>query len=254
MLRRFSQANVDIAFIDEGQGRPILLIHGFGSNHSVNWIGPGWVDALVRAGRRVIALDNRGHGASSKLYDPSDYHSATMADDALALLDHLAIQRCAVMGYSMGARISAHLALAAPDRLTALILGGLGIHLVDGAGLPTSIADAMLAPTLDDVTDPMGRTFRAFADQTGADRLALAACIRGSRQTLSRAEVAAIDTPTLIAVGTRDTIAGSSHELAALMPNAVALDIPGKDHNPAVGDKVFKQGALAFLATHEESD
>jgi pimeloyl-ACP methyl ester carboxylesterase len=254
MLQRFSHGDVEIAFIDEGQGRPILLIHGFGSNHSVNWVGSGWVDTLVKAGRRVVALDNRGHGASTKLYQPSNYHSATMAGDALALLDHLAIPRCAVMGYSMGARISAHLALAAPDRLTALIMGGLGIHLIDGAGLPTTIADAMLAPSVEDVTDAMGRTFRVFADHTGADRLALAACIRGSRQTLSRAEVAAIETPALIAVGTRDTIAGSAPDLAVLMPNAVALDIPGKDHNPAVGDKVFKHGALAFLAAHEEAD
>jgi len=153
------------------------------------------------------------------------------------------------MGYSMGARISAFLALARPELVRALILGGLGIHLVDGVGLPTTIADAMEAETLADVTDAMGRTFRAFADQTKADRRALAACIRGSRQTLSVAEVARILQPTLIAIGTRDKIAGSARELAALMPDARVLDIEGRDHNPAVGDKQFKQGVLAFLET-----
>lgn len=251
MTRRFDHDGVEIAFLDEGQGRPILLIHGFASNHQVNWVGTGWVDMLVRAGRRVIALDNRGHGLSTKLYDPADYHTHRMAEDALALLDHLGIETAAVMGYSMGARISAHLALAAPARLSAMILGGLGIHLVDGVGLPTTIAAAMEAQSLADVTDPMGRTFRAFADQTGADKAALAACIRGSRQTLTRDEVGGIRVPTLIAVGTRDRIAGSAADLAALMPNAVALDIPDKDHNPAVGDRHFKQGALAFLSAHE---
>jgi pimeloyl-ACP methyl ester carboxylesterase len=251
VTRRFDHGGVELAFMEQGQGRPILLIHGFASNHQVNWVGTGWVDTLARAGRRVIALDNRGHGLSTKLYDPADYHTLRMAEDALALLDHLGIEHAAVMGYSMGARIAAHVAMMAPSRLSALILGGLGIHLVDGAGLPTTIAAAMEAPSLADVADPMGRTFRAFADQTGADRAALAACIRGSRQTLSREEVGSIRVPTLIAVGTRDRIAGSAHDLAALMPNAVALDIPDKDHNPAVGDKHFKAGVLAFLSTHE---
>jgi pimeloyl-ACP methyl ester carboxylesterase len=128
------------------------------------------------------------------------------------------------------------------------IFGGLGIHLVDGAGLPPSIADAMEAPTLADVDDAFGRMFRAFAEQTKSDFKALAACIRGSRQTLTREEVAKIGAPVLIAVGTKDFVAGSAHELAALIPNARVLDIPGRDHMLAVGDKVFKEGVLKFLA------
>jgi pimeloyl-ACP methyl ester carboxylesterase len=82
---------------------------------------------------------------------------------------------------------------------------------------------------------------------TRSDLKALAACIRGSRQTLSREEVARIATPALIAVGTADVIAGSAHELAALMRQARALDIPGRDHMLAVGDKVFKAGVVQFL-------
>ena len=74
--------------------------------------------------------------------------------------------------------------------------------------------------------------------------------MRGSRQTVSRAEVVRIAAPTLIGVGTKDSVAGSAQELAALMPNAVALDIPGRDHMLAVGDKVFKAGVLAFLEAH----
>ena len=92
------------------------------------------------------------------------------------------------------------------------------MHLVDGVGLPESIAEALEAPSLADVADPQGRTFRAFADQTQSDRRALAACIRGSRQTLTREQAAAIAAPMLIAVGTKDAIAGSAEELAALMP------------------------------------
>jgi pimeloyl-ACP methyl ester carboxylesterase len=119
---------------------------------------------------------------------------------------------------------------------------------VRGVGLPLGIADAMEAPSLDQLTDPTQRLFRAFAEQTKSDLAALAACIRGSRQTLTEEEVGSIAAPTLIAVGTADTVAGSAQELAALMPRARALDIPGRDHNLAVGDKIHRQGVLAFLA------
>jgi pimeloyl-ACP methyl ester carboxylesterase len=149
----------------------------------------------VRAGRRAIALDNRGHGASSKLYDPAAYHSAMMAEDVRALLDQLGLTRADVIGYSMGARITAFLALKHPDRVRAAVLGGLGIHLVEGVGLPDSIAMALEAPSLSDVTDPTAYLFRAFAEQTKSDLHALAACIRGSRETLSRAEVGHIAVP-----------------------------------------------------------
>ncbi len=252
MLKTFSSDGVQIAYIDvpsEGtdRGEPILLIHGFASNHRINWVNPRWVQTLTRAGRRVVALDNRGHGASQKLYAPADYRSDLMARDAVNLLGRLAIERADVMGYSMGARIAAFLALGRPDLVRSLILGGLGDRLVHGVGLPVKIADAMEAPSLDDLTDPMQRMFRAFADQTKSDLKALAACIRGSRQTVSEKGMATIAAPTLVAVGTRDEVAGDPHKLAAMMPTAEALDIPGRDHNLAVGDKVYKGGVLAFL-------
>ena len=246
-MPRFRHGSVEVAFLDEGEGDAVLLVHGFDSTKEVNWVNPGWVATLTRAGRRVIALDNRGHGQSTKLYEPAAYHTDRMAEDARALLDHLAIARADLMGYSMGARIVAFVAMQAPERVRAIILGGLGSRLVDGVGLPESIAQALEAPALDLVTDPQGRTFRAFAEQTGSDLKALAACIRGSRQTLTREQVAAIPTPILVAVGTKDSVAGSAHALAALNPAATALDIPGRDHMLAVGDRVFKSGVLEFL-------
>src|SRR5262249_49699024 len=133
------------------------------------------------------------------------------------------------------------------DRVRSAILGGLGIRLVEGVGLPESIAEALEAPSLADVRDSQGRLFRGFAEQTRSDLRALAACIRGTRQTLSREEVARIALPVLIAVGTKDQVAGSGPALAPLIPGARALDIPGRDHMLAVGDKVFKAGVLEFL-------
>jgi pimeloyl-ACP methyl ester carboxylesterase len=243
----FKNGDVEIAYLDEGEGEPIVLIHGFASTKEVNWVQPGWVSALNRAGRRIVALDNRGHGASSKLYDPAAYHSAAMAGDVRALLDYLQIGRADIMGYSMGARVAAFLAVKHAERVRSAIFGGLGVRLVEGVGLPESIAEALEAPSLRDVHDPTGHVFRAFAEQTKSDLRALAACIRGSRQTLTREEVGAIRAPVLVAVGTKDLVAGSAQGLAALIPGAQALNIPNRDHMLAVGDKVYKAGVIDFL-------
>ncbi|MCF8477471.1 MAG: alpha/beta hydrolase [Pseudolabrys sp.] len=247
----FTHDGVEISFLDEGadlpHAEPMVLVHGFASNKETNWVNPGWVSTLTRAGRRVIALDNRGHGQSGKPHNSDAYHSETMADDVRALLDHLSIDRADVMGYSMGARITAYLTVKHPGRVRSAILGGLGVRLVSGVGLPESIADALEAPSLSTVTDPMGRVFRAFAEQTKSDLTALAACIRGSRQVLSREQVGAIGIPVLVAVGTKDDVAGSPEELAALIPGAEALLIPDRDHMLAVGDKTYKAGVLDFL-------
>ena len=248
MNSSFQHGTVEIAFLDEGEGEPIVLVHGFASSKEVNWVQPGWVATLTKAGRRVIALDNRGHGQSAKLYDPAEYHTSRMAEDVRALMDHLGISRADVMGYSMGARITAFLARDHADRVRSATLGGLGMSLVEGAGLPERIADALEEPDIANVTGEQARLFRAFAEQTKSDRRALAACIRGSRQTLTRGEAVSIRVPMLIAVGTKDTIAGSAEGLAALIPDARAVSIPERDHMLAVGDRVFKAAVLAFLA------
>jgi pimeloyl-ACP methyl ester carboxylesterase len=244
----FHNGAVEIAYLDEGEGDPILLVHGFASSKNVNWIYPTWVSELKKNGRRVIAFDNRGHGESGKLYDAADYEIATMAGDISALMDHLKIARADVMGYSLGSRMTAVLALQAPQRLRSAILGGIGIGLIEGGGPGENVAEALEAPSLEDVTDPVGRTFRAFADQTRSDRRALAACLRGSRRLMTREEAAAIKVPVLIAVGTADEIAGSAQALGKVIPGAEVLDIPNRDHMRAVGDKVYKTGVLEFLS------
>lgn len=246
-LKQFFRNGLSLAFLEEGKGPPVLLIHGFASNHSVNWVGTGWVKALTGAGRRVIAIDNRGHGKSAAVYNKAAYTTDIMAADALALLDHLKIERAVVMGYSMGARISAFLALAAPHRVEGLVLSGLAANLIRGVGGAAAIADALKAPSAASVTDPTGRAFRVFADQTGSDRAALAACIMASRQTLSEADAARIAVPTLVVAGENDPIAGPVAPLADLIPGAKPVTLPGRDHMSAVGDKGHKEAVLAFL-------
>ena len=247
-MPNFHNGAVEIAYLDEGEGDPILLVHGFASTAKVNWVYPTWVSELRKSGRRVIALDNRGHGDSEKLYDAQAYEIPTMAGDVTALMDHLQIERADIMGYSLGARMAAWLALRQPHRLRSAIFGGIGMALIEGGGPGENVAEALEAPSLDEVTDPVGRTFRAFADQTRSDRRALAACLRGSRRLMTREEAAGIAVPVLIAVGTSDEIAGSAQALGKIIPGAEVLDIPNRDHMRTVGDKVYKTGALRFLS------
>jgi pimeloyl-ACP methyl ester carboxylesterase len=172
-----------------------------------------------------------------------------MAEDAIRLLDHLNIDRVDVMGYSMGARIAAFLAFAHPDRVRSIVFGGLGINMVRGMVGSGPLAAALEAPRLEDVTNDTARSFRVFAEQTNSDLRALAACMRGPREKVPREKLAELAAPVLVAVGSRDVIGGSGAALTELMPNAQFLDIKGRDHMKAVGDKQFKQGVLAFLAS-----
>jgi pimeloyl-ACP methyl ester carboxylesterase len=250
----FYSDGLELSYLDEGDGRAVLLIHGFASNKAVNWTYPSWVDTLTKAGRRVVAIDNRGHGESAKLYDPEAYRLSLMADDACRLLDHLEIERADVMGYSMGARIATMVALKTPNRVRSLILGGMAYGLVTGMTDSVPIAEALEAKSLAEVADPTGRAFRQFAEQTKSDLKALASCMRAVRRPFTEEELGTIVVPTLIAVGTRDLIAGSPHALAKLMPHAEVLEIPGRDHMVAVGDRVFKTGVVRFLSERDGPD
>ena len=245
----FHHGEVEIAYLDEGAGEPIVLVHGFASNKEVNWVNPGWVTTLTGAGRRAIALDNRGHGASSKLYDPAAYHSATMAEDVRALLDHLGIERADVMGYSMGARIAAFLAVNHPARVRsrrprrARHPPGGGRRLA-GRTSPRRWRRRR-SPT--SATRPAACSAR-FAEQTKSD-------LQGARRLHPRHRArpcAASRSP--VSACRCWSRSGPKTKWPALRKNwprsfrARARSIfPNRDHMLAVGDKVFKAGVLDFL-------
>ena len=247
MSEKFNSDGVEIAYQQWGEGKPILLIHGFASNVNVNWRDTGWVVALTDAGYRVIAIDNRGHGESEKLYDKSLYLAPMMAEDARRLLDHLKIEQTAVMGYSMGARISAFLTMHNPARVACVVFGGMASNLVHGVGGAEAIAQALLAPTLADVTDREARGFRIFADSTKADKQALAACIMSSRVKIKAEALGAIQSPALVVAGELDDVAGSVDRLVAMLPNARGVTLPKRNHMNAVGDGGYKAAVLSFL-------
>jgi pimeloyl-ACP methyl ester carboxylesterase len=246
-MQKFNSAGVEIAYEIWGQGPPVLLIHGFASNRHVNWLGTGWVKTLNDAGHQVIAIDNRGHGESQKLYDPEQYSAPMMAEDAYGLLEHLNIERADVVGYSMGARISAFLAMAHPTRIRRAVFAGLASRMITGVGGSEAIALAMEAETVADIVDRGARGFRIFADSTKSDRRALAACIRSSRVKIKAEALAEIMVPVLVVAGALDEVAGNVAELVAVIPGAKGVELPGRNHMNAVGDKSFKDAVVAFL-------
>jgi pimeloyl-ACP methyl ester carboxylesterase len=246
-MQKFNSAGVEIAFSDEGQGAPILLIHGFASNSRVNWQATGWTKTLLGAGYRVICIDNRGHGESEKLYDPEVYSAAIMAEDAGRLLDHLDIKQAAVMGYSMGARISAFLTMQHPEKVSRVVFAGLAERMVLGVPGGEAISDGLLADDVRDVTDLGARSFRIFAENTKSDLKALAACIRSSRVKIKAEALAKISCPVLVVAGSEDTVSGPVQPLVDMIAGAKGLTLPNRNHMNAVGDVGYKKAVLAFL-------
>ena len=249
-MPEFSSAGIGIAYEVHGEGKPSLLIHGFASSGKINWIDTGWVETLMGAGYQPITFDNRGHGASRKLYDTKLYYAHEMAEDARRLLEHLKIERAPVMGYSMGARIAAFLMLNHPDRVSVGLWGGMGVNLTTGLEDSEEIIEGLTAESLEQVKGRSARQFRIFADHNKADRAALAACMVNSREPMSADDIRKITAPVLVAVGSEDEMAGSAQALADLLPQGEAFTIERRDHMRATGDKAFKAAALEFLARH----
>ncbi len=250
----FSNSGVEIAFDDLAPQGPVertmVLVHGYASNRKEGWRRTGWYAALERRGVRCIALDQRGHGESAKLHDPEAYGRDHLASDVIALLDELGLQRVDLFGYSMGARTALAAALAAPDRFSNLILGGVGEKLLEprSPGSSTdSMAQAMLAEDPETITHPMLRSFRHFADEQGEDRRALAAFVQATNAPLEPEALAALQTPTLVVPGARDTGAGDPDGLANAFANGRGITVVGCDHFSAIPHALTKAAVFDFL-------
>jgi pimeloyl-ACP methyl ester carboxylesterase len=245
----FDSDGVSIAYDDLGprDAAAVVLVHGFASNRGEMWRRLGWYGAFERKGRRLIAFDCRGHGESGKPHAAEAYTSGKMVGDATALMDHLGVARADLIGYSMGARIALSCALARPDRIDHLVLGGVGSRLFDPPPAGHPMAAAMEADDPSIIAEPMLKSFRAFANEQGEDRLALAACARGMDFALSRETVSAVRSPCLVVAGARDALAGDPQGLAAVIPGARAVTLPGCDHFSAIPHALFKAAVFDFL-------
>jgi pimeloyl-ACP methyl ester carboxylesterase len=249
-MAQFTSDGLALAYDEFGPAdarKAIVLVHGFSSNRYENWKRMGWYDAIVAKGLRGFALDCRGHGESAKPHNPARYDREAMAKDVFTLMDHAGVERAHLLGFSMGAHIALAAALADRGRIDHLVVAGVGGKIFEPGREPDAMAQAMEALSPDDISDPMLKSFRHFADEQKEDRLALAACSRGPRSTITREALMAIHRPTLVIAGARDQLAGPPQGLADSIPGAKAVAIPGCDHFSMIAHGLFKASVFDFF-------
>lgn len=241
--RTFDSDGVEIAYDDVGDGPPIVLVHGFASDRTRNWRDAEWYDALTDAGRRVLALDCRGHGDSETPHEPDAYAHEAMVMDVVRLLDHRSIDTADLMGYSMGGRLARQLAVEHPGRFNAVVLGGVGTGNLRADRDRSAVAAALEADDPATVDEPRARDFREFAEAQGNDLAALAAYQRAPRTAV---DLGAVPVPTLVVNGGDDEV-GDPRAIADAIPGAEAAVVPDRDHVETVTDPRYKEAVIEFL-------
>lgn len=247
----FESQGFQIAYDDDGDGDPIILLHGFAADRRSNWRLTGWTRLLRNAGFRVIAMDARGHGRSDKPTDPKDYAPNGIAGDVIRLMDHLNIEQADLFGYSMGGRNAGWLLAKKWRRFKSVVIGGTGLNLlqVDNPEKWTKRGfkltadnkktESLAIPSMVPLYEKVSR----FGGRTGA----LSACLLGSFPSLPEEAFAKVRTPSLVIAGSRDTVAGSPIPLAESIPGAKAVIVPGRSHLSCITDSFFKGAVLGFL-------
>lgn len=245
---------VDMSFLRGGSGKPVVLLHGFASNAQEDWIDTGWFEGLTALGHDVVAPDLRGHGLSFKSHNPADYTLSTFTADVLALCNACwADKALGLVGYSMGAHVAMSSAMAIPDRIASIVLGGMGDRIAATVGLAPEFADALDIEAAQigkggaQLPDYAVRFRQHAASRPFNDLRALAACLRGQSCVFDLAGLAVVQAPTLVLAGEKDKLAGSPYRVAALFPKGIGGKSPGVSHASALANHAFRSRAIVHL-------
>lgn len=231
------------------QAPTVLAVHGFASSCRDNWVNTGWVRDLLRAGYRVLGVDQLGHGASDKPHEASEYAMSALVNDLVTVLDTYLLDTVRYAGYSLGARVGWQLAVQAPEHIECAVLGGIP----DGRPLARlDISEAReYALHGTPIEDPVTRNYATLAERVeGNELLALIALAEGMRQG-GDADPDVSKPPRqriLFATGTKDAIIEESRQLAGATPNGSFVELPGRHHFNAPGSRVFRESAIEFFA------
>jgi pimeloyl-ACP methyl ester carboxylesterase len=252
-MERLQVSGRTIAYSDHGQGDAIVLVHGFAASTRENWERAGWLQMLVRANRRVVAVDLLGHGESDRPHDDAAYSLDGFAQDVLAVTEHLQLKKPDLLGFSLGARVVLRVLEQRPERYLLGVLCGVGDALLTPRSERETIAlaDALSARTAEEAPEGLARQFRLFAETQQQDLQALAACARGLNQSSAewtRERVSAIKNEMFVVAGTSDELAGSAPRLAQCFPNAKGKQIPGCGHMDCLTQPMLKAAVMDFLA------
>lgn len=235
----------EIAYHRAGQGRPVLLLHGFIASAQANWIDPGIFQKIVEAGFDVIAPDLRGHGGSAAPTDPAFWPPDVLSRDQQALIATLGLTDYDLVGYSLGARTAVRFMVggARPRRA---VLGGMG----DSGVMQAGARAAMFADSIrngENAADPRaGKYIQARMKALGLDPTALLGVLSSFVPTTAD-DLTALSIPTLVVCGRDDQDNGSAEGLAAVMPHARAVRIAG-DHLTAVAEPQLATEIIGFLS------
>ncbi|MFC4911051.1 alpha/beta fold hydrolase [Actinomadura gamaensis] len=235
---------VRLAFRELGEGRPLVLIHGYFSTATVNWIRYGHAEALADLGYRVIMPDLRGHGDSGKPHDPANYPPDVLADDGFALLEHLDLTDYVLGGYSLGARTTARMLARGANPVRA-VFGGMGLTgITETEGRGEHFRNVLSNPGTFERGTAEWRA-EAFLKTVGGDRVALLRVLDTFVNT-PRAELERLALPSLVVAGADDHDNGSAKDLAAALPNGRYTEIPG-NHMSAVTRPELAEAIVEFL-------
>jgi pimeloyl-ACP methyl ester carboxylesterase len=235
---------VRLAWREMGEGRPLLLIHGYISDGLTNWVTYGTATALMAAGYRCIMPDLRAHGASDRPHDPALYPRDILADDQFALLAHLGVGEYDLVGYSLGARTSARMLAggATPGRA---ILSGMGFEGLTDTGNRGAFFRNMLRNIGQHPKGSREWMAEAFLKTTGGDPLALDLILDTFVDTPADV-LAAFETAIGVVCGAEDRDNGSAERLAGALRNGALITIPG-NHMSAVTKPDFGSALAGFL-------
>ncbi len=229
-----------------GDGPTVLLVHGFASDHRATWGTSGWLAALDRAGRRWVAVDLPGHGASDKPHDRAAYAVPAILDALEAAVGDP--EPVDVVGYSLGGELALDLAVTRPARVRRLVAGGFGGQ----RALTAAEADAVLAHATGGGPLPEGRggwLWRgAQAAAPDADRPALAACLAGVSASARPADLGTFGGPALLFAGAEDELAAGLAGVAAALPAGELVELPHRNHVTTLSSARLKRRAIDFLA------
>jgi pimeloyl-ACP methyl ester carboxylesterase len=246
LLSYVGRDGADLSYREVGEGRPIVLLHGFIVSAEDTWIGSGIAARLVEDGRRVITPDLRSHGAGTRSRDPAAYPTDALTEDGLALIDQLGLEDYDLGGYSVGGRIVARMLVrgARPGRA---VIGGTGldpiVHAAGRGGSYRRLLADFAAGTLE--ADPNAPwDIVTYLRAVDADPVALSLVLDTVVDTPLEA-LEAVETPTLVLAGEHED-RGSVDDLAAVLPRSTLRRVRG-DHGTAHLSPEFTAAILDFL-------